>query len=617
MGVLNDIALWLWRLAPANPILVRVVSMGGKRPRHLWVRFGYLAALFVVIILFGGSMFEAQRTSLADLAKKSTTTFFWVSTLQLFLMSFIAPIFTAGAITQEKDSNTFHILLTTPLSSAQIVLGSLLSRLYFVWVLLVSGLPIFGIIMLYGGVTPAEVFQSFAIAAATGFVTGSLAIFISISRVGTQRTILWFFVGVAVYLLGLGAIGQTVWGQLSVAPMGVSSIYSSFQGLRMSWLAPIHPFLALFEVTGVTPAPSPADVFDYGWPARWMLSSPAYAYVTNMSLISIGLILASLFFVRRGAKEGESNLLTRMRGRITRSDGDERRRAPRRVWNDPIAWREAATRASAGGRSGIRWAFVAIGALFAFVLLWAYERGQWGMNPAVPDTGRAWLTAVVWIEFATILLLITNTAATALTREKESQTMELLLTTMLTSKSIVSGLLRGLMSFALPMLIVPGFTVLVFAVADLFRPAGQTVTSLEGAFLVFLLATAFCSLAAIVGMLFSLTSKRNVQSIMLSTAVVLPAAGLLWACGMMLGKIGPVAAAILGPFSPFMALMICVDHFSAFSVLSQPDAVTLNTVRITRIVTALIAVVVYAGLTWSVYGHMVRSFDRTVRRQSA
>jgi len=616
MTFLNNLALWLWRLAPANPILVRVVSMGGKRPRHLWVRFGYLAALFVVIILYGGSTFEAERASLAGLAKKSTVTFISVSLLQLFLMSFIAPIFTAGAITQEKDSNTFHILLTTPLSSAQIVLGSLLSRLYFVWVLLISGLPIFGIIMLFGGVTPAEVFQSFAIAAATGLVTGSLAIFISISRVGTQRTILWFFVGVAVYLLGLGAIGQTAWGQLAEAPPGAGSFLGP-AGLRMSWLAPIHPFLALFAVTGTTPAPSPADVHQYGWPLRWMFANPAYAYVVTTTLISIGLILASLFFVRRGAKEGETGMFSRMRARVLRSDGDERRRPPRRVWNDPIAWREAATRASAGGRSGLRWAFVILGALFAFVLLWAYEQGQWGMSPTIPRTGRLWLTAVVWIEFATILLLVTNTAATALTREKESQTMELLLTTMLTSKSIVSGLLRGLMSFALPMLAVPAFTVLVFAVADLFRPAGLTVTSLEGALLVFLLATAFASLAGIVGMLFSLTSKRNVQSIMLSTAVVLPAAGLLWACGGMLSGIGPIAAAILGPFSPFLALQVCVDHFSAFNALNPPTDATLSTVRVTRVITALIAVVVYAGLTWSVYGHMVRSFDRTVRRQSA
>jgi len=102
-----------------------------------------------------------QSRALSELAKQSTQTFMYVSMVQLLLMSFIAPVFCAGAITQEKDANTYHILLTTPLSNAQIVLGSLFSRICFVWVLLLSGLPIFCITMLYGGVTTTEICESF------------------------------------------------------------------------------------------------------------------------------------------------------------------------------------------------------------------------------------------------------------------------------------------------------------------------------------------------------------------------------------------------------------------------------------------------------------------------
>ena len=50
----------------------------------------------------------------------------------------MSPIFTAGAITQEKDSQTYDILLSTPLTNGQIVLGSLLSRLFFVISLLLT-----------------------------------------------------------------------------------------------------------------------------------------------------------------------------------------------------------------------------------------------------------------------------------------------------------------------------------------------------------------------------------------------------------------------------------------------------------------------------------------------
>ncbi len=68
---------------------------------------------------------------LAELAGTSAMLFQRMSYLQLMLVALLAPIFTAGAITQEKDSQTYDILLSTPLTNGQIVLGSLLSRLFF------------------------------------------------------------------------------------------------------------------------------------------------------------------------------------------------------------------------------------------------------------------------------------------------------------------------------------------------------------------------------------------------------------------------------------------------------------------------------------------------------
>src|SRR5512143_4155856 len=99
MGILRDIGAWLWRLLPGNPILVRVVSGGGRRSRHLWARLIYLVVLVGFFLLGGGLLLGVQGRSLADLAKQATQTFMVVSMVQLFLMSFIAPIFCAGAIT--------------------------------------------------------------------------------------------------------------------------------------------------------------------------------------------------------------------------------------------------------------------------------------------------------------------------------------------------------------------------------------------------------------------------------------------------------------------------------------------------------------------------------------
>src|SRR5580765_7844278 len=149
--VAKSIWLAMWRLLLANPIVVRVVSIGSKRLPHLWTRAGYLVVLFLVVLTT--SWGSTGSDSLSERAKTSTRVFEYVSILQLAMMCLLAPVFTAGAISQEKDAETFNVLLTTPLTNAQIVLGSLCSRLFFVIALLVSGLPIFCITMLFGGVT--------------------------------------------------------------------------------------------------------------------------------------------------------------------------------------------------------------------------------------------------------------------------------------------------------------------------------------------------------------------------------------------------------------------------------------------------------------------------------
>src|SRR5690348_7933343 len=230
---------YLWRLVPANPILLRVVEAGGKRRRDLFVRCGYLALLILVVIvaLVGRS---AGTTNLGELAKTSAKLFEEMSYLQLGLVALLAPIFTAGAITQEKDSQTYDILLATPLSNAQIVLGSLLSRLFFVIALLISGIPIFSVTQIFGGVQIESIAMSITIAAATAFITGALAMAIATFKVGTRRTIFSFYLFIVIYLVGIWLLDKWPWFHVMGPKMAGGN-----QNAHISWFTGIHPFLAL------------------------------------------------------------------------------------------------------------------------------------------------------------------------------------------------------------------------------------------------------------------------------------------------------------------------------------------------------------------------------------
>ena len=61
----------LLKLAPFNPILLRVVTAGGRRLRHTFARWGYLGLLILVLLVALVTSSSANSQSLSELAKAS------------------------------------------------------------------------------------------------------------------------------------------------------------------------------------------------------------------------------------------------------------------------------------------------------------------------------------------------------------------------------------------------------------------------------------------------------------------------------------------------------------------------------------------------------------------
>ncbi|MEM6554067.1 MAG: hypothetical protein AAF750_18270, partial [Planctomycetota bacterium] len=155
---MQAIGRWLWRLGPGNPMVVRIVEGGSRRTPHLLVRMGYLG-LLVLLVVFGlltGSGLGGSA-SMGELARSGSQVFRLIAYGQVVGVCLLAPLFMAGAIASEQSGKTYNILLTTPLSNLQIVLGSLAGRLFFVLALLLSGLPLFAVVLVFGGVRVGSV----------------------------------------------------------------------------------------------------------------------------------------------------------------------------------------------------------------------------------------------------------------------------------------------------------------------------------------------------------------------------------------------------------------------------------------------------------------------------
>ncbi|HEX4124980.1 MAG TPA: ABC transporter permease subunit [Tepidisphaeraceae bacterium] len=693
------IADYFWRLLPANPILLRVVSIGGRRWRDLLYRCAYLGLLIGVVLI--SLAVNSIGESLSELAKTSSMLFERMSYCQLGLVALLAPIFTAGAITQERDSQTYDILLATPLTNGQIVLGTLLSRQFFIVALLISGIPIFSITQIFGGVTTTSIVQSFGIAAATAFVTGALAMAIAVFKIGSRRTIFGFYLFIVIYLAGLYMLDQVPWFKIPVLDPATGQTTLS----STSWLTGLQPFLAL-HVIFHDPAYSPPEFGNLPanlryWPVSWYLTDPAGFYTAFMFLLSFVLVLPSIVLLRRLAQNTltlRAAVLQRLH--IGRSD---RTRKPRPVWNNPIAWREAKTKASATRASLLRYTFIAAGLIGALVLLVLYSTlvpnsarrhyvdgtsytpsynqltvyslddpspitlplsdsttytvdGQTSATlpaidgrmevdavPTVDVAGaaktwqsisifsptrklsaadaRQWLLVFILIEFSVILLIVTNAAASTVTREKEDGTLDLLLSTPITSRYYVWGKLRGLVSFVLPLCAVPVISALLFVGHDLFSmlihhgdPSSQWIVFPESVVLMPAMVIIVCAFAAILGMQMSLRCRKSVVAVMASIGIMVLICGLMGFCGFqVLNSNNAPFGPIVGSASPFTLISMLVDPsiFTGDAFAAQ----NATSDRILICIFSLAAVGLYTAIVWFMYRSMVKNFDMTIRRQ--
>ena len=115
----------------------------------------------------------------AQSAQIGQTLFAALLILLTTLVVFLAPAFTAGAISQERERQTFELLAATPLPATGIVLGKLLSALVYLFLLILASVPLMSFVFTFGGVAVDDVVRAYVLLIATALGLGALGLFMS------------------------------------------------------------------------------------------------------------------------------------------------------------------------------------------------------------------------------------------------------------------------------------------------------------------------------------------------------------------------------------------------------------------------------------------------------
>lgn len=163
-----------------NPVMLKELRgrmRGARAFVVLTVYLGLMSGLTALLYLVYTP--ASRATGSAAAGEVGRVLFMGIVGIELMLIIFIAPAFTAGAITGERERQTYDLLQTTLLSSSSFVIGKLESALSYVLLLLLAAIPLQSIAFLFGGVTELEIILSFVILTVTGVALGTIGIYFS------------------------------------------------------------------------------------------------------------------------------------------------------------------------------------------------------------------------------------------------------------------------------------------------------------------------------------------------------------------------------------------------------------------------------------------------------
>jgi ABC-type transport system involved in multi-copper enzyme maturation permease subunit len=418
-----------------GPIFAREWLTLPRRGRHYVTRAAYLGVLWVLALTDWQATVGWERTAtLGDLARFGLLQFQMLIFVQLALVPFFAALSAASAITQEKDRRTFLLLLLTDLRNHEIVLGKLFGSLLQMALVLLATLPVYCLSLFLGGVDGAQILQAILVLAATALAAGSLGGLVALWRDKTFQALALTVLFLVLYPCLVQSLSLLPW--LADAMPDFAGWISADAVFR--WQQWLQPFMALQTV--VEPQPSGEN----GIPA-------AYGFAMVMLGASVALNAWGILRLRRWNPSGEPIMQRERPDHVEEKDRARAHAAPgpvRRVWANPILWREIATRAYGHRPLLVKLAYFAVLGLICYYAFASVETPHWAAARGL-------------VPVAIISLLLTSAqAVTAITSERDTGALDLLLVTDLTPREFIFGKLGGIVfnskEFLLPPLVLAG-----------------------------------------------------------------------------------------------------------------------------------------------------------------
>ena len=439
-----------------GPIFAKELRVSSRRRRNYVLRLLYVALLtvFVVLVWLGSvrSYYGPYAQYRMVMAGKMIT--FTVMAFQFCALQMLAVVLMSTSVSDEVYQRTLGVLMTTPITSAQIVLGKLLSKLLQLVLLLAISLPLLAIVRVFGGVPWAFLVAGACVTFTAMLFAAAVSMFFSIySRRAYAVILKTLLVGGAVYLLVPWLMFMLFHEAMRLGTEEDVMLAAGY----------FNPFLAGFFVSFDLMEPMRAGTFTFDW----------VVHCAIMLAASVGLLAICAVLIRRVALRqiGGQDQPTRRPARRLRAfpppvrrGGNPTRALPddvRRVAGSPMVWKE--TR-SPLFRQRLRALLVGGAAVLILLLTYALVASENDLDDN--DTHAVYVVIFVILGTLTTTIL----AATSITSEKEARSWPILLATPLRRGHILLGKAVGIARRCLPVWLLLAGHVVLFTLVGWIHP---------------------------------------------------------------------------------------------------------------------------------------------------
>jgi ABC-2 type transport system permease protein len=530
-----------------GPVFDKELRVSSRKRRNYVLRFAYISLLLTLLLFIWINVVDYRNTNVIQVSRMAQAGKDIVSFIvwfQFCAAQLIAIIMLSNSISDEIYHKTLGMLMTTPITSLQIVMGKLFSKIFQLLLLLAISLPLLAIVRMFGGVPWKYVISSLSITFTTVLFISSLSLFFSIfcrkSYVVIILTVLTLFALFALIPF------------LYVAFINLTGIYKTVhETTLLIILFEPNPYLAFYFQTMA--ALNPGSL-----PGSFFLS--VYVHCSIMLAASSVLLLLSIILVRRVALRQATGQLLASRRRRTAKNGkiiseSKRHSATISVIGPPVLWKELILPVRKRTRI-----YRIIGAII-FLLLLFYSYWFFMVENAIADKAVQVFYALIFMGLAALFTIVLS--ATSITSEKESRSWPLLLTSTLNDSQIVIGKFYGALSRSMPAWILLILHVFYFSITGIMHPAGFLLTVILATWFIFFL----CS----TGLYFSSLFKHTTTAVIMNFVF----AAVIWGIvPLILGIYGEIvddhdAAEVLISINPFIQIIVIMISTIGFDMSHQ------------------------------------------------